>query len=127
MTELAFIETVAERGELAEDQVVPVTEATLRTLTERISGGEAEQAAEHLPDRFRPLMIKSREPAEAFSFDEFIRRVAERAGVDRDVAERGVRAVLQSMHNLVGHKEFEDIMSQLPKEFDALVRAGGAG
>ncbi len=122
MAELAFIETVAERAGVPEDQAVALIEATLRTLTERISAGEAADAAAHMPDRFRPLLIKSRENAEAFPIDEFIRRVAERAGVGPDVAERGVRAVLQTMRNLVGHKEFEDIMSQLPREFGELVR-----
>jgi len=122
LAELAFIETVAERAGVPEDQAVALIEATLRTLTERISAGEAADAAAHMPDRFRPLLIKSRENAEAFPIDEFIRRVAERAGVGPDVAERGVRAVLQTMRNLVGHKEFEDIMSQLPREFGELVR-----
>lgn len=88
MAELAFIETVAERAGVPEDQAVALIEATLRTLTERISAGEAADAAAHMPDRFRPLLIKSRENAEAFPIDEFIRRVAERAGVGPDVAER---------------------------------------
>jgi uncharacterized protein (DUF2267 family) len=122
MAELKFIETVAERAGVPEDQAASLTEATLRTLTERITAGEADDLPKHLPDQFGPLLIKFPEPAEGFPFDEFIQRVAERAGVERDLAQRGVRAVLQTMHPLVGEKEFGDVMSQLPREFGELVQ-----
>jgi uncharacterized protein (DUF2267 family) len=123
MAELKFIEKVAERADVREDQAAALTEATLRTLGERLSAGEADDLPPHLPDRFRNLLIKSQEPAPGFPFDEFVRRVAERAGVDRDLAERGIGTVLQVMHDVVGHKEFQDVMSQLPREFGRLVDA----
>jgi uncharacterized protein (DUF2267 family) len=122
MAELRFIETVAERARVPEDQAASLTEATLRTLTERITAGEADDLPDRLPDQFRPLLIKFPEPAEGFPLDEFIRRVAERAGVGRDVAERGVRAVLQTMHPLIGDREFDEVMAQLPREFEELVQ-----
>ncbi|MGC9665055.1 DUF2267 domain-containing protein [Planosporangium sp. 12N6] len=122
MAELKFIETVAQRAGISEDKAAALTEATLRTLTERISAGEAADLPGRLPDQFRPFLIKYPEPAEAFSYEEFVQRVAERAGVDSDTATRGVRAVLQTMHPLVGEKEFGDVMSQLPHTFAELVQ-----
>jgi uncharacterized protein (DUF2267 family) len=121
MAELQFIEKVAERAGVSEDQAAALSDATMRTLAERLTAGEADDLPAHLPDRFRALLIKSQEPAPDFPLAEFIRRVAERAGVGRDVAERGIGAVLQVTHDLVGHKEFHDVMSQLPHDFVELL------
>jgi uncharacterized protein (DUF2267 family) len=122
MAELKFIETVAERAGVSEDQAASLTEATLRTLTERLTAGEADDLPPHLPDQFRAFLIKSQEPAPNFPFGEFVRRVAERAGVERGIAERGIRAVLQTMRPLVGDREFDEVMSQLPREFGELAQ-----
>ena len=121
MAELAFIDKVAERAEVSEDTARLLTEGTLLTLVARISGGEAEDLAERVPDQFRPYLIKLTEPAVPFSYDEFMLRVAEYAGVDLLTAERGVAAVFSVLHVTVGHKEFTDAMAQLPKAFDELV------
>lgn len=121
MAELKFIDKVAERAGVPEDTAALITEGTLLTLAARISGGEAEDLADRVPDQLRPYLVKLTEPAVPFSYDEFIRRVAEHAGVDRPTAERGVAAVLSALHQTVGHKEFSDAMAQLPKDFDRLV------
>jgi uncharacterized protein (DUF2267 family) len=126
MAELAFIDKVAERAGVPEDTARLLTEGTLLTLAARISGGEADDLAERVPDPLRPYLIKLTEPAVPFSYDEFMRRVAEHAGVDRPTAERGVAAVLSALHQTVGHKEFTDAMSQLPREFDQLVATASA-
>jgi uncharacterized protein (DUF2267 family) len=120
MAELAFIDKVADRATVTVDVAERLTRATLRTLAQRISGGEAEDLADRMPDELRPYLIKLTEPAEAFSYEEFIRRVADAAGVDRDTAMRGVAAVLLAMRDVVGHKEFRDAMAQLPQEFHYL-------
>jgi uncharacterized protein (DUF2267 family) len=79
------------------------------------------------PDQLRPYLIKLTEPAVPFSYDEFMRRVAEHAGVDRPTAERGVAAMLSALHEMVGHKEFTDATVQLPREFGQLVATASAG
>jgi uncharacterized protein (DUF2267 family) len=118
-----FFERVAERAGVSPDLGEPLTEATLGTLTERISGGEAGDLAERMPDQLRGYLIKNRELADPFSFDEFVRRVSVRAGVEPDVAERGIRAVLQTMPSIVGQRRFDEALSQLPREFWNLVQA----
>ena len=65
--------------EAAERAVV----ATLRTLAERITRGEAEDIALFLRE-LRTALTSAPEPTEAFDRDDFIRRVAEREGVDED-------------------------------------------
>ena len=60
--------------------------------------------------------------AERFGADEFINRVAMRAGVVREEAEAGVRAVFSVLRLAVTSGEWRDAMSQLPKEFEGLVK-----
>lgn len=122
MVELKFFDKVAARAGVTPDTAQSLTVATLRTLTERISGGEAADLADRVAYELRQFMVKGTDEPEAFGYDEFLRRVSDRAGVERDVAERGVRAVLQTLHRVVGHGEFEDAMAQLPEDLRALAR-----
>jgi uncharacterized protein (DUF2267 family) len=117
VADLSFIKKVAERAQVSEDQALALTEATLRTLAARLSGGEAGDLADRIPEPFRPFLIKNQENPEPFSFDEFVARVGAQAGVSEDTARRAVSAVLQAMHTTVGQREFDEFMAQLPKEF----------
>ncbi|RKR89641.1 uncharacterized protein (DUF2267 family) [Micromonospora pisi] len=123
MAELSFFEKVAARADVPAETAQSLTEATLRTLTERISGGEIDDLTNRVAHELRPFLSKERQAdPEAFGYDEFLRRVADRASVDPSAAERGVRAVLQTMHRVVGPKEFEDTIAQLPAEFRTLIQ-----
>ncbi|MGN9778084.1 DUF2267 domain-containing protein [Micromonospora sp. H33] len=122
MAELQFFEKVAARAGVPSDTAQSLTVATLRTLAERISGGEAADLADHVAYELRDLLVKGTEEQEVFAYDEFLRRVGERAGVDEDLAERGVEAVLKTLHRVVGHDEFEDALAQLPTELQALAQ-----
>ncbi|MEU8261446.1 DUF2267 domain-containing protein [Micromonospora sp. NPDC048999] len=123
MADLEFFEKVAARASVQSETARSLTEATLRTLAERISGGEAADLADHVAHELRPLLARARpEEPEAFGYDEFLRRVAERAGVARDVAERGVSAVLQTLDPVVGHQQFEQALSQLPAEIRTMAQ-----
>lgn len=117
MADLGFIESVADRARVPIDVAEALTEATLGTLAQHLTRGEAADLAARMPERLRPCLMKATEPAESFSSEEFIRRVAECAGVDRVTAERGVVGVLRAMRGAVGQKEFKDALAQLPKEF----------
>ncbi|MEU4366184.1 DUF2267 domain-containing protein [Micromonospora chersina] len=123
MAELEFVAKVAERSGFPAKTARSLTEATLRTLAERISGGEAADLADHVADELRPLLARARtEEPEAFGYDEFVRRIADRAGTAPDIAEKGARAVLQTLHRVVGHVEFEQAMAELPREIGALAQ-----
>ncbi|PWU50164.1 DUF2267 domain-containing protein [Micromonospora globispora] len=123
MAELGFFEKVAARAGVSAQTAQSLTEATLRTLAERISGGQAADLADHVAHELRPLLARARpEEPEVFAYDEFLRRVADRAGVEEAVAERGAGAVLQTLHRVVGPDEFQDAMAQLPTEVQALAQ-----
>ena len=118
-----FIATVAERArDIPKDEAEAVTRATLQTLGERITGGEARDLAAQLPKDLQPYLESAPEPPEPFGLDEFIRKVSERAGVSPDDARDGVHAVVQTLQDAVTFGEFEDVMSQVPKEFWALAK-----
>jgi uncharacterized protein (DUF2267 family) len=128
MAELEFFEKVTAAAGIPAEKARALTEATLRTLAERISGGEAADLADHVAHELRPLLTRARpEEPEVFGYDEFLRRIAERAGVDRDLAERGARGVLQTLDPVVGHQEFAHAMSQLPTEIRGLAQPARRG
>ncbi|WBC16106.1 DUF2267 domain-containing protein [Micromonospora sp. WMMA1998] len=123
MAEPEFYARVSARAGVSEASARALTEATLRTLAERISGGEAADLSEHVAHELRPLLARARvEDPQAFGYDEFLRRIAERAGATPADAERGARAVLQALHRVVGPAEFNRAMAQLPREIGELAQ-----
>jgi uncharacterized protein (DUF2267 family) len=116
-----FIRTAAERAGLPVDTVERVEHATLRTLADRISGGEAQDLASQLPARLQDDLRPAREEAEAFGVDDFVRRVAQRGGVGPEDARTGAVAVLTTVREAVTQGEFDDVLSQLPQEYRELV------
>jgi uncharacterized protein (DUF2267 family) len=98
-----------------------LTRATLQVLAQRISGGEARDLADQLPGGFEEWLRPEHEAAEPFDLEVFIQRVADRAFVDFEAARAGVRAVFQTLREAVTGDEFEDVLSELPREYTALL------
>jgi uncharacterized protein (DUF2267 family) len=116
-----FIDAEAQKAGLPKDQAEQLAHATLRTLADRISGGEAKDLAAQLPQPLKDDLHKDREPAEGFDVDEFIRRVSERAHVDPQTAELGAQAVLTTVRQAVTPGEFDDVTAQLSQDYRELV------
>ena len=116
-----FTRTAAQRAGMPEDKVERVERATLRTLADRISGGEAQDLASQLPAGLKDALNRPQEDPEAFDVDEFVRRVAERGEVGPDEARTGAAAVLTTVREAVTAGEFDDVLSQLPQEYRELV------
>jgi uncharacterized protein (DUF2267 family) len=112
-----FIDSVAERLNISPAQAETLTQATTQTLGERLTGGDSRDVAAALPKELGAFVAKKREPAETFDLAEFVRRVSVRAAVPRDLAERAVPAVFQTLHDTVGGTGFS-----LPSEFQAAAR-----
>jgi uncharacterized protein (DUF2267 family) len=110
----AFMRQVAEAAAIDPPAAERAIEATLVTLGERISVGEDEDLARHLPDELVPLIVQDGD-AQAFDADEFFRRVAEREGTDPGTAERHARAVVGALALRVGRREFGEMLAQLPR------------
>jgi uncharacterized protein (DUF2267 family) len=115
-----FIARVAENVGVSSAEAEKLTSATLETLAERISGGEARDLAAQLPMPLQDALLPASEEAEGFSFKEFVRRTAERAGMDAEVTDIAVDAVLVTLRDAVTPGEFDDVLSQLPQDFKRL-------
>jgi uncharacterized protein (DUF2267 family) len=122
-----FLSTVEQAGGLTRDEAVRAVEATLRTLAERITRGEAADIAALLPQELRRCLTTTPEEAERFGLDEFYGRVAQREGVDRRTAAAHARAVFAALGAAVAPGELRDMASQLPLEYEPLLRAAGVG
>ena len=97
--------------------------STLSTLGERITGEEAGDLAAQLPEEMKgPLYDGETEDAEEFSLDEFYERVARREDVSVEDATEHVAAVMGVLKEAVSGGEVEDVISQLPPEFEPLLR-----
>ncbi len=120
-----FLSKVQDRTGLARpgDARRAIT-ATFSTLCERISGGEASDLAAQLPQELKEPLHRAGEDAEEFSFEEFLRRVGEREGVNTDVARDHASAVVTVLKEAVTGGELDDIRAQLPGEFQLLFEYG---
>jgi len=114
-----MVAAVKRAADLPNDQAERALRATLRTLGERLAGGESFDLASQLPgelqDELPPLA-----PGEPFSLEEFYRRVAEREGTAPEEARRHARAVMAVLREAVSSGEFDDVLAQLPKEYTDL-------
>jgi uncharacterized protein (DUF2267 family) len=122
-----FLTTVEQAAGITRPEAERAVRAVLETLSERLTGGEAGDIALFLPQEVRPLLVPAPEPAEAFGADEFVRRVAEREGVDDATAREHVRAVFVALGAAVAPGELRDMAAQLPRDFEPFLRAAGLG
>jgi uncharacterized protein (DUF2267 family) len=120
-----FLNKVQDRiGPAQTDEARRAITATLSTLSERISGGEAEDLAAQLPQELKEPIQRSGEQAEAFSLEEFLARVGEREGVNTDTARNHASAVMTVLGEAVSGGQLDDIRAQLPQEFAPLFQYG---
>jgi uncharacterized protein (DUF2267 family) len=117
-----FIESVRQRTGLPREAAETLTHATLRVLAERLSGGEAEDLQAQLATELKDdLAVPKEKPAQSFGAEEFTRRVAQRASIDEPAAQIAAAAVLATLRDAVTPGEFDDVLSQLGREYAALM------
>lgn len=118
-----FEKTVSERAGVPREAAGTRIRAVLRTLSERLTRGEANDLAAQLPKEIKNALADSSEPtADRFGADEFVSRVSHRAEVPPDEARKATEAVFSTVRDAVSEGEFRDAMSQLPAEYEELVR-----
>ena len=118
-----FEKTVSSRAGMPRDRARVLIQATLETLGERLTRGEADDLASQLPKSAKEWLTTGPPEAERFGLEEFIRRVSERTRVGPEDARAAVRAVFTTLREAVTGGEFKDVMSQLPEEFSQLVES----
>jgi uncharacterized protein (DUF2267 family) len=119
----AFVDAVARAAGIDRDDAERAVRATLITLAERISAGEARDLASQLPPELAPWLNVD-ERSERFDVDEFLRRVAERSGAGEDAALQRARSVLAVLGQAIAPSELDDVGSELPKDYDVLLPRG---
>jgi uncharacterized protein (DUF2267 family) len=115
-----FLTTIQQKAGISRERAEAAARATLETLAERLSSGEARDIATQLPPELAPY-LPPRGDAEGFDLEEFLRRVAEREGVDVPTADEHARAVFAALRRAVDPDEIEDLAAELPKDFAPLV------
>jgi uncharacterized protein (DUF2267 family) len=115
-----FLTTIEQKAGIGSDKAEQAARATLATLAERISAGQARDLAADLPEDVGRWLVDPGGAREAFDAAAFVRRVAEREGVDTDTAERHIRAVLVALARLVRSDEVDDLLAELPKDYQPL-------
>jgi uncharacterized protein (DUF2267 family) len=121
----ATVAFVAEALGLDPDQAERAVRATLETLAERIDAGEARDLAASVSPALA-ASLHTTTPAEGFDADEFVRRVAQREGVEAHVAERHIPIVLEALQRTVGDQEYRDVVAELPAKYARLLPTGPA-
>lgn len=118
-----FVDQVAVRARIPSALAVVLSRATLETLAERLTGGEALDLAAQLPKPLQLVLRKtpSTEHAERFGAPEFVARVSQRAEVDQAAARNGIRAVFGVLREAITGGEFDDVAAQLPRDYRDLV------
>ena len=114
-----LLQQVQVAGALDRARAEQVIVATVVTLAERMRHDELVRLGARLPNQLQ-LAVRAGSPSgQPFDADEFVRRVAERVGVEPQAVWTDVRAVLGTLEREVA--EMEEVRVRLPREFDALM------
>jgi uncharacterized protein (DUF2267 family) len=116
-----FLTTVEELTGLDRDHAERATMATLTTLAERITRSRALELGEDLPLPLQTWLDGATDRPEHFHIEEFVRRVAEREEVDHVTAARHARAVFQALARMAPAYELDDLVADLPHEYEPLL------
>ena len=111
-----FVHKVQNETRLDRNQAEKAVVATLKTLGERLTEGEAADLAAQLPGDLK-LALQEPQRQQKYTLDDFLRQVAEREGCDRKEALPHAQAVFHTLCEAVSQGEMKDVISQLPKEF----------
>jgi uncharacterized protein (DUF2267 family) len=120
-----FLRRVANREDLERKQAERHTRAVLLALSRTVSPDEFDDMVAELPKSFAPLLPRGVH-VEAMPAEEFLRRVADRAGLDLEAALRATSAVLETLAERIAGGEVQDLIEQLPAELHQPLREGDA-
>lgn len=122
-----FVERVQEQTALpSRGATERVIAATLETLGERLYRTQRENLAAMLPDQLKEYIGRAEPKAtrvdvNRFPLDNFYLRVAGRAEINRTEATEQTHAVMMVLREAVTPAKWDDLRSNLPEEYDALL------
>jgi uncharacterized protein (DUF2267 family) len=115
-----FLTTVAPLADDDLETAERASEIVLTVLGEHLTRGEAADVVRRLPAELQAYAWSPGNP-QRFPPEEFLRRVADREGVDLLAAERHARAVFAALRAAIGPDEYADVRAQLGKDYAALL------
>ncbi len=125
-----MIKTVMHRANLSSRlEAQDALRATLETLSEHLTQGEALNFSSELPPE---VTVYMQQPfiggiADRFTLNDFIQRVSDREGVTPDVAGRHASVVANTISEGVSLGALEHLISQLPTDIAQLFMTQHAG
>jgi uncharacterized protein (DUF2267 family) len=123
-----FLGRVASVAGIGREEIDRSTRAVLTTLADRIGAKEAHDTASQLPKEIKDALEPAVANAGAFDADEFVRRVAERAGLTTDEARERTRAVFVALREAVSEGELIDWQFDLSTDYvDLAARPADTG
>jgi uncharacterized protein (DUF2267 family) len=128
-----FIGQVQNRARLASrGDAERASRATLETLAERVPEGLADNLAAQLPHEIgehlrRTEIFAGAGTGERFSRQDFIARVAQRAGVREQQAAYLIRTVAEVVDQATQGGIMDNVAESLPSDIRQLVTAGSTG
>jgi uncharacterized protein (DUF2267 family) len=111
---------VARRAGVQPDQARRLSEAALMTLNARIARGEAKALRLQLPKPLQATMDANGAP-ETFDAREFVRRVADRAGLDEASAHSGAVAVVGALREVIDETTMAYVRAQLSEDYGSIL------
>lgn len=129
MNDDTFVRYVREHSDVeTNSEALAVAEATLETLGESLTRGEADDIATHLSAGLADAVVRDADgEAEAVDATEFVNRVREREGddtaVDTSGAESHVAATLSALRDAMPAAEWNDATDQLPDGYERLLES----
>jgi uncharacterized protein (DUF2267 family) len=110
---LEFVRRVAKREDVDLDTAELHARAVFTAIGRAVGRKELDDLAAELPDDFQRL-VPAGPRVDTVTARAFLDAVAERAGLDRDGAQRATEAVLETLAERIAGGEVEDLMDRLP-------------
>jgi uncharacterized protein (DUF2267 family) len=116
-----FIKAIEERADVAgREEAEKTAVVVLQTLSDRLAGGEAKDLLSQLPKELKER-VESREDSNPIGPEEFVARVASELDIPEEEARARVHAVFATIREAVTPGEFDDVMSQLDRDYAGLL------
>jgi uncharacterized protein (DUF2267 family) len=112
-----FVRRMATEEGVDEQTAREHARAVFFALSRAVTADEFHDMVSELPKEFRPLMEGAyHAPGQILTYDEWLSRVADRAGTDVETAKRASNAVLETLAERISGGEVDDLKMQVPAE-----------
>ena len=123
-----FLAPLDRRTHVDRDAAMRIADMVLYEIATRLSGGEVIDLERHLPPELRTPLERGRHETggrgRRLSLQTFLSEIAKREGVDRGRAAEHARAIFDGLRNALQHREWSDLLAELPVEFRPLLARG---